>query len=82
MTVIAASSTSARRSPADRRTVDVFGVRWPLYKAEAVLAAMVILALGVVLTAATGGASFAPAVLAAAGAGTAVWWTAQLLHRA
>ncbi|GIZ95621.1 MULTISPECIES: hypothetical protein [Tsukamurella] len=80
MTVIAASSTSARRSPADRRTVDVFGVRWPLYKAEAVLVAMVVLALGVVLIAATGGANFAPAVLVAAGAGVAVWWAARAVH--
>ncbi|ADG79222.1 putative protein OS=Tsukamurella paurometabola (strain ATCC 8368 / DSM / CCUG 35730 /CIP 100753 / JCM 10117 / KCTC 9821 / NBRC 16120 / NCIMB 702349/ NCTC 13040) OX=521096 GN=Tpau_2619 PE=4 SV=1 [Tsukamurella paurometabola] len=80
MTVITTSSTSAGRSPADRRSVDVFGVRWPLYKAEAVLVAMVVLALGAVLTAAVGGTNFAPAILAAAGSGAAVWWTARAVH--
>ncbi|WP_081586238.1 hypothetical protein [Tsukamurella sp. 1534] len=80
MTVMASSSTSADRSPADRRTVDVFGIGWPLYKAEALVAALVVLVLGVLLTGAVGGASFAPAILAAAGSGVVVWWAARALH--
>ena len=80
VTVTATSSTSARRDPADRRTVDVFGVRWPRYKAEALVAALLILALGLLLTLVTGATSFAPAVLAAAGGGTVVWWAARAVH--
>lgn len=80
MTTVAASSTSDRRAVAQRSTVDVFGVAWPRYKAEALVAALVVLALGGVLTLATGAASFAPAVLAATGVAVAVWWTARTLH--
>lgn len=80
MTTVAASSTSDRRAAAQRSTVDVFGVAWPRYKAEALVAALVVLALGVVLTLATGAASFAPAMLAAAGVGVAVWWAARAVH--
>lgn len=80
MTVFTTSSTSARRAHADRRTVDVFGVRWPRHKAEAVVAALIVLTLGVVLTVAVAGASFSPAILAAAGVGVAVWWAARVAH--
>ena len=80
MTTIAASSTSDRRAAAQRSTVDVFGVAWPRYKAEALVVALLVLALGAVLTLATGAASFAPAVLTATGAGVAVWWAARTLH--
>lgn len=81
MTTVAASSTSDRRAAAQRSTVDVFGVAWPRYKAEALVAALLVLALGAVLTLATGAASFAPAVLAATGAGVAMWWAARVVHR-
>ncbi len=80
MTAIAASSTSSRRAPVRRVTVDVFGIAWPRYKAESVLAALLVLALGAVLTLATGAASFAPAILVAAGAGAGVWWAARAVH--
>ncbi|CAM3705317.1 hypothetical protein ACXYTP_14480 [Tsukamurella ocularis] len=80
MTTVTASSTSDRRASAQRSTVDVFGVAWPRYKVESLLAALVVLALGAVLTLATGAASFAPAILAATGAGVAVWWAARALH--
>ncbi|BDH58013.1 hypothetical protein [Tsukamurella sp. PLM1] len=80
MTAIATSSTSADRARADRRTVDVFGVRWPRYKAEALIAALLVLAFGLLLTLATGVPSFTPAVLTAAGAGTVVWWAARTVH--
>ncbi|NMD57244.1 MULTISPECIES: hypothetical protein [Tsukamurella] len=80
MTTYTASSTSDRRAAALRSTVDVFGVAWPRYKAEALVAALVVLALGAVLTLATGAASFAPAVLAATGVGIAVWWAARAVH--
>ncbi|GAA1076386.1 hypothetical protein [Tsukamurella spumae] len=80
MTTSAAFSTSARRAGALRRTVDVFGIAWPRHKAEALLAALVVLAFGAMLTLATGAASFAPAVLAATGVGVAVWWAARAVH--
>lgn len=80
MTTIAASSTSARRAAARRSTVDVFGIAWPRHKAESLVAALVVLALGALLTLAVGAASFAPAVLTAAGVGVAVWWTARAVH--
>ncbi len=80
MTTVAASSTSDHRAAARRSTVDVFGIAWPRYKAESLVAALVVLAVGLLLTVTTGGASFAPAVLAAAGTGVAVWWAARALH--
>ena len=80
MTTVAASSTSDRRAAAQRSTVDVFGVAWPRYKAEALAAAVVVLVLGAALTLATGAATFAPAVLAATGVGVAVWWAARIVH--
>lgn len=80
MTTVAASSTSAHRVAARRSTVDVFGIAWPRYKAESLVAAIVVLAFGVVLTLATGGVSLAPAVLTAAGVGVAVWWVARAVH--
>lgn len=80
MTTITGSSTSANRAAARRSTVDVFGVAWPRYKAEALVAELVVLALSVLLTLATGGASLAPAVLIAAGVGVTVWWAARAVH--
>lgn len=80
MTTVAASSTSARRVAAQRSTVDVFGVAWPRYKAEALAAGLVVLTLGALLTLATGAASFAPAVLAATCVAVAVWWAARAVH--
>ncbi|TWS17978.1 hypothetical protein FK529_17995 [Tsukamurella asaccharolytica] len=80
MTTFTASSTADRRGHAQRSTVDVFGVAWPRYKAEALVAALVVLALGAVLTLATGAASFAPAVLTATGVGVVVWWIARAVH--
>ncbi|MGX9294351.1 hypothetical protein [Tsukamurella paurometabola] len=81
MTTAAASSTSDRRAAAQRSTVDVFGIAWPRYKAEALVTALVVLVLGVLLTAAVGGATLAPAILTAAGSGVAVWWAARALHQ-
>jgi len=80
MTTVAASSTSAHRAAARRSTVDVFGIAWPRYKAESLVAALVVLTLGVVLTLATGGVSLTPAVLTAAGVGVVVWWVARAVH--
>ena len=80
MTTVAASSTSASRAAAQRRTVDVFGVAWPRHKAEALVAALVILAFGLMLTLVTGAASFTPAVLASAAVGVVVWWAARAVH--
>lgn len=80
MTTVAASSTSDHRAAARRSTVAVFGIPWPRYKAESLVAALVVLALGVLLTLATGGSSLAPAVLTAAGVGVAVWWVARAVH--
>ncbi|GAB3127659.1 hypothetical protein GCM10027289_05430 [Tsukamurella serpentis] len=58
----------------------MFGVAWPRYKAEALIAALTVLLVGVALTLATGAVSYAPAVLSAAGAGVAVWWIARAIH--
>ncbi|BDD82141.1 hypothetical protein TPB0596_19040 [Tsukamurella pulmonis] len=80
MTAFTATSTSDHRAAARRSTVDVFGVAWPRYKAESLVAALLVLALGALLTLATGAASFAPAVLAATGAGVVVWWAARAVH--
>lgn len=80
MTTFTSSSTSARREAVSRYTVDVFGVAWPRYKAEAVLTALVVFALGAILTVAVGGSSLAPAVLIAAASGTAAWWAARFFH--
>lgn len=61
--------------------MDVFGVRWPRYKAESVVAAALMLGLMLLLTAVIGLSTPAPAVLIAAGTGTAVWWLGRLTHR-
>ena len=54
--------------------MDVFGVRWPRYKVEAVLAGVIALLVTLLVAGAVGLPALSPAVLAGAGAGTLMWW--------
>lgn len=65
------SPTPTRRRPA---SVDVAGTAWPLYKLEALVAAVLVLLALFAIT-----ADAQTAVLTAAATATVVWW-ARLLH--
>ena len=67
------SPTRVRRRPA---SVDVAGTAWPLYKLEALVAAVLVLLTLFAIT-----ADAQTAVLAAAGTATVVWWARLLYYR-
>ncbi|GAA4382952.1 hypothetical protein [Tsukamurella soli] len=71
MTALPTSTSPARRIS---DSVDVFGVRWPRYKVEALVVGVVALIVILTLTALAGVTSAAPAVLGATGVTVVAWW--------
>ncbi|WP_430332998.1 hypothetical protein [Rhodococcus sp. ACT016] len=69
MTAVLHGHTSGR----PHVTVDIAGTAWPLYKLEAVVAALAVFLLVLTVT-----QVLQTAVLSAAGAAVVVWWTRRI----